>query len=225
MYKPLIGEDGYLAKGSLGAEVVGDGSTKTIAKNTWVQVTGKAGTGSGFGDLVVGQFYYAPALIPATELPTGDKWKVLTLEKMIDGVSWSVEIAADEIDVTVNALRFKQYRRGKLDASGNASFLFIAGVTDVAGGLAEKFFDIVRIDATGIATVTKADSTAFYLVGYLMEGKEKVDDNRTIATVMQVELFNFALPSNMGEASNLDIPFRLVGQSDPVLYVVDLPTA
>jgi hypothetical protein len=223
MYKTLIGEDGYLAKGVLGTEVVGDGTTMAIAKGTWVQITGKASSNSGFGGLAVGQFYYAPIAIVAAELPTGDKWKVLTLTKFADGVSWSVEIAADEIDVTVNALRFKSYRRGKLDANGNASFLFTMGVTDEAGGLAEKFFDIVSIDATGAATVTKADSSSIYLVGYLHEGKEKVDENRTLATVMNVELFNFALPSNMGEAATLDIPFRLVGQNDPVIYKIELP--
>jgi hypothetical protein len=225
--KRLIGEDGYVAKGTLGAIVTATlAGGEKVDKDTWVRIVTKASADSIFGELAVGQFYYAPVdrvgeYVGASDL---DSWEVLTLEKMVDGISWSVEIAADEIETTVNADRFKQYRRGKLDASGNASFLYISGVTDLPGGLANRFFDIVTISATGVAEVEPADADSIYLVGYLNEGAAKAGENQTVATVMKVELFNFALPSAMGEPGNIDVPFRLVDGNDPVLYTITLPT-
>jgi hypothetical protein len=222
--KRIIGEDGFLALGVLGDLVSKtEMGTEKVGKGTWVLIESKA-TASAFGALEVGQFYYAPVDVAGvwTSATIFDSWKVLDLERMVDGISWSVEIAADEIDVTVNKDVYKKYRRGKLDASGSASFLYISGVTDLPGGLANRFFDIVQISDTGVVTVSKADADSIYLVGYLNEGKAKAEENQTVATVMKVELFNFALPSGMGEPGNIDVPFRLVGDADPVLYTITL---
>lgn len=217
--KRLIGEDGYLARGALGVEVVGN-AVLTIAKNTWVQITGKAGSGSTFGGLAVGDFYISPVI----ETPVaGDKWKVLTEEKLLDGVGWSLELSADEIDVTVNNDSVKKYRRGKADANGSVNFLYIVGITDAPGALANKFFDICEIDETGVATVTPSNTASLYLVGYLNKGDAtNINDNQMIATIMEVEFFSFSLPSKMGEAGNMDVPFRLSGALNPIIYKVTL---
>jgi hypothetical protein len=216
--KRLIGEDGFMARGTLGTEVVGNG-TLTIAKGAWVQITAKAGS-SEFGQLSVGDFFYAPSIVTPV---AGDKWKVLTLSILADGVGWNLDLSADEIDVTVNQDTVKKYRRGKADANGNVNFLYIAGVTDAVGGLANKFFDICEIALDGTAVVNKRDVGSIYLVGYLNKGSETdLEDNVAIATIMRVEFFSFSLPSKMGEPGNMDVPFRLSGESNPVLYRITL---
>ena len=95
--KALIGEDGWMARGSLGSTVLADtGGTVKIAKGAWVKVVTKASAGSIFGDLNAGQFYYAPIEMTPEYVGVGDldSWQVLTLAKFLDGVSWSVEITA-----------------------------------------------------------------------------------------------------------------------------------
>jgi hypothetical protein len=214
--KRLIGEDGYMAKGVLGTKGL------TIPAKTWALITNKKTTGSAFGALSIGDFYYNP-LATALTLTTTDEAQPLTLTKLIDGVGWNLDLSADEIDVTVNADTVKKYRRGKADATGNVSFLYIQGVSDIAGGLANKFFDICEISATGVATVSTRDAGSIYLVGYLNAGNASdVEDNVASATIMRVEFFSFSLPSKMGEPGNMDVPFRLAGEGNPILYRIAL---
>jgi hypothetical protein len=193
-----------------------------------VKIEGKAATGSVFGGLggaaptglLVGDFYISPVSVNGT---VGDSWRVLTETQMVDLSGWSIEIAADEIDTTVLSDNFKKYRKGKKDANGSAKFVYIKGVTDIAGGLAEQFFKIANIDATGDATVSEVNGDPVYLVGYVDQTTGL--GNVKLATIMQVEFFNFALPMNMGEAVNIDTPFRLVGDSDPILYRITNPAS
>jgi hypothetical protein len=212
--KRIIGEDGSLVKGALGSTVVGDGIL-TIAANTWVKIIAKANSGSTFGDLPVGAFYLSPVVETP---PIGDNWQVLTPAVMADLTGWSLEISADEIETTVLRDNFKKYRKGKKDASGSASFVYIKGTTDASDGLLNQFFQIAEISATGAVTLNAIDTDPVYVIGYI--------DNPTTAgyireaTIMQVEFFNFSLPMNMGEAMNIETPFRLVGDSDPIFYKI-----
>ena len=216
--KRIIGDDGKLMRGVLGAEVIGD-AILTIAANTWVLITAKAVVSSAFGGLSVGEFYISPV----TETPVaGDNWKVLTTTDMVDLAGWSLELMADEVDVTVLKDVFKKYRKGKKDASGTASFIYIKGVTDVDGNLANYFFKKANISAGGVATVNSIIGDPLYLVGYVDQANGGTD-TQTVATILQVEFFNFSLPMNMSEAVKMDVPFRLVGDVDPILYVITNP--
>jgi len=213
-----IGDDGVLKRVALGAEVVGNG-TLTIAKGAWVKITAVATSGSLFNSLVVGDYYYAPVEITPI---AGDKWKVMTLTDMADLAGWSFELSADEVETTVLADTFKQYRKSKKDATGTASFVYIKGVTDLDDNLSNYFFRKINIDATGSSTVSDVKDTPFLLLGYIDQGKESTDDNYTNALVMEVEFYNFSLPMNMAEAVKTDATFRLANGSNPSLYRIAL---
>jgi hypothetical protein len=213
--KRLIGDDGRLARGSL-AETAED---TTFAEGSWYKIATKAVAASVFGDLDVTDFYYAPIDVSAT---SGDTAYLLTLADMVDLSGWSLELTGDEVEVTVLQDNFKKYRKGKLDANGSASFVFIKGETDQPDNLANYYFDIVEIDESGVVTVSQKKTDTLYLVGFLAEEDA---GEVTLATVMEVEFFNFSLPMNSSEAVNMDIPFRLIGDTNPVLYRISNPDA
>jgi hypothetical protein len=129
---------------------------------------------------------------------------------------WSLELSGEEVDVTVQGDSFKKYRKGKLDANGTASFVFMKGETDQAGGLANYFFDNVAISAAGAVTRSNKKEDTLFLLGYLDD--TTVSGAAKLATLMQVEFFNFSLPMNMSEAVQMEVPFRLAGDTDPILY-------
>lgn len=219
--KRLIGDDGALVSldflNGTTTQVTGD--TEVIAEGKWVQIVSKASASSAFGGLLVGEFYYAPAEVTPHFVAGGDTdaWKVATVSNLVDLSGWSLELSGDEVEVTVMQDTYKKYRKGKLDAKGTSSFVFIKGVTDQALGLANYFFKEASISAAGAVTAVNARlDTPLYLIGYM-------DDTATagetmLATVFQVEFFNFSLPENSSQAVKMDVPFRLVGDTDPILY-------
>lgn len=207
--KRLIGDDGKLARGSLASVA----TTDTLIAESWYLITKKAAVGSIFGDLVVNDFYYAPIEMTLT---AGDEAKLLTLSTLVDLSGWSLEITGDEIEVTVLDDKFKKYRKGKLDATGSATFIFIKGETDSADNLANYFFDNVVITASGTVTKTDKKENTLYMVGYLDD--TSISGEAQLATVMQVEFFDFPLNMNSSEAVEIETPFRLAGDTDPILY-------
>lgn len=205
----LIGDDGKLMRGTL----AGSAEDTTFAEDTWYKIKAKAESDSVFGDLAVDDFVRFPTDITAT---SGDEAYALTTSQFLDLSGWSLDITGDEVEVTVLNDTYKKYRKGKQDAQGTCSFVFIKGISDDEDELANYFFDVVHISATGAVTVYSRSTDTIYLVGYL-------DDTTTsgeamLATIMEVELFNFSLPMNMSEAVTMDVPFRLQGDSDPILY-------
>jgi hypothetical protein len=212
--KRIIGEDGKLTKGSLGATVVATtGDAIPIAANKFVKIITKASTGSIFGNLPVGAFYISPIEMDGHYVGAND-----LDSSMYDLTGWSLEISSDEIETTVLLDNFKKYRKGKKDANGSASFVYIKGTTDASDGLLNQFFQIAEISATGVVTFNDINTDPVYIIGYV-DSPSTAGYIREV-TIMQVEFFNFALPMNMGEAMNIETPFRLVGDSDPIFYKI-----
>lgn len=210
--KRLVGDDGKLSRGSLASDGVTD-----LENGNWYQISDKDSTSSIFGDLAIGDFYYAPVEISGVG---DDEALLLTLSDMVDLSGWSLSITGDEIEVTVLDDKFKKYRKGKLDASGTASFVFIKGETDQPDAMANYYFDIAEISADGVVTFTPKVTDTMYVVGYLADEDA---GEVSLATVLEVEFYNFELPMNFSEAVNMDIPFRLSGDSDPILYRISIP--
>lgn len=207
----LIGDDGSLVRGSLADSA----EATTFAADSWYKIKAKAASDSVFGDLSVNDFVRFPEEVTAE---SGDEAYLLTTSTLVDLSGWSLDLTGDEVEVTVLSDSFKKYRKGKLDANGTASFVFIKGETDSANNLANYFFDNAVISGYGSSgiTFTAKQTSTLYLVGYL-------DDTTTsgeamLATVLEVEFFNFSLPMNMSEAVNMEVPFRLIGDTDPILY-------
>lgn len=212
--KRLIGDDGTLMRAST-ALTVTSGSLPV----GWYKVAAKAVAASRFGDLEVGDYYVAPSVVSLT---AGDSAYAVTTTVMADLSGWSLELTGDEIDVTVLADTYKKYRKGKLDANGSASFVFIRGETDADAGLAHYFFKEATISASGVVSnVLERSSDSLLLVGYI--DNETGAGDYKLATAFEVEFFNFSLPMNSSEAVNMEVPFRLSGATDPILLKVYNP--
>jgi hypothetical protein len=217
--KRLIGDDGKLVRCSIS----GVAETTTLTSGWW-KIAAKATSGSifdaaaGDGDLEVGDFFYNPS--DSLALTTGDTAYKITTTDMGDLVGWSLELSADEVETTVMIDTYKKYRKGKLDANGSATFTFIRGTTDdVTDGLSKYFFKTASISKTGSLTnVTLRSDDSLYLIGYI--DNELSSDDSFLATMFQVEFFNFSFPMNSSEAVQFEVPFRLVGDTDPILYKV-----
>jgi hypothetical protein len=210
--KRLIGDDGKLMRASTAATV-----TSGTLPAGWYKVAVNAG--SSFGDLVADDYFYAPS---TKTLVAGDTAYAVTTTDMADLSGWSLELSGDEIEVTVLADTYKKYRKGKLDANGTASFVFIRGETDADAGLAHYFFKEATISASGVVSnVLDRSSDSMLLVGYI--DNEDTSADYKLATVFEVEFYNFSLPMNSSEAVNMEVPFRLSGATDPILLKIYNP--
>lgn len=212
--KRLVGDDGKLARAALGTTPISGSLTAG-----WWKIGAKAAAASRFGDLVVNDYYYAPATVALT---AGDTAYQVTTTDMLDLSGWSLELTADEVEVTVMNDTFKKYRKGKQDAQGTASFVFIKGETDANEGLAHYFFKMATITSSGtVSQVLNRTTNPLLLIGYL---DNEVDSGEyMIATAFEVEFYSFSLPMNMSEAVNMEVPYRLSGATDPILYKITNP--
>lgn len=212
--KRLVGDDGKLTRAALATTLTSGSLTAG-----WWKIGAKAAVASRFGDLDVNEYYYAPATVSLT---AGDTAYAVTTTDFLDLSGWSLELASDEIEVTVMNDTFKKYRRGKQDANGTASFVFIRGETDAADGLSRYFFKQATISASGVVSdVLERSTDSLLLIGYIDD--ETGSGDYKLAMAFEVEFFNFSLPLNMSEAVNMEIPFRLFGATDPVLYKIYNP--
>jgi hypothetical protein len=209
--KRLIGDDGKLVRCAIGA------ATSGSITSGWWKIKAKATVASKFGALLVDDFYYAPAVVSLTY---GDQAYATTLTDLTDLSGWSLELSADEVETTVLIDTYKKYRKGKLDANGTATFTFIRGVTDdVTDGLAKYFFKTATIAADGtVSNVTNRSDDSLVLIGYI--DNDTTAGESFLATAFEVEFFNFSFPMNSSEAVSFEVPFRLVGDTDPILYKV-----
>lgn len=209
--KRLIGDDGKLVRASVAATLTSGSLTEG-----WYKIGTVASGTSAFGDLVANDYYYAPTTV---SLQAGDAAYAVSTTDLADLKGWSLALSADEVEVTVIKDTYKKYRKGKLDAQGTASFVFIKGETDAANGLASYFFKVAEINAAGAVTsVTERSDDALLLIGYI--DNEKTAGQYFIATAFEVEFFNFELPMNSSEAVEMEVPYRLVGDTDPIFYKV-----
>jgi len=182
----------------------------------WYKISHVASGTSAFGDLIATDFYYAPTTVA---LQPGDAAYAITVTDLQDLKGWSLALSADEVEVTVIKDTYKKYRKGKLDANGSASFVFIKGETDAADGLASYFYKVATIDATGAVTsVVERSDDSLLLIGYV--DKEDASGQYFMATCFEVEFFNFEFPMKSSEAVEMEVPFRLVGDTDPIFYKV-----
>lgn len=208
--KRLIGNDGSLVNVTWGSTV-----TTAIPAGSWVKIVAKASSSSAFGNLSVGDAFYNPKATTLS-ITAGDSYQLGTVTPFLDINGWSLKLSAAEVDVTVLGDGARKYRKGKADAEGSISFVWIKGITDQPGGLANKFLAIAEIDAAGAVTFTPKSTSSLYLLGYL--------DNTAVSaevqevTMMQVEVFDVGLNVKDNEANNQDVKFRLTGSTNPIIY-------
>lgn len=171
------------------------------------------------GGLEVGQYYIAPQTVT---VGTADKFYAVTTSKLADVKGASLNVSAEEVDVTVAGDRFKKYRRGKFDADGSCSFIFMKGTTDESDGIAHQFYDIHKIDFSGQVESTLRSDDPLLLILYLDDESNTSAAEQTykLCTIFEATFFNFDYKGESSTAVATDSKFRLYGSADPVLYKV-----
>ena len=210
----IIGDD----VGLYDATPSGSTITTSLAKDILVKIMVK-GTGSAFGDLVVGDYFIHRKATPITMVDT-DAYQVVTQVKMSDITSATIDISVDKVDTTALADAFKVARNGKSDLTGTVEFIYIKGVTDLPNtGILSSFFRSVAITASGVATVT-AKRTTPYLLALWLDETDDVSGNHRILMVLQVEFESYTLGGSMGSAQTTSAPFHIVGGSPTTIYKI-----
>lgn len=206
----LIGDDADLYKATLGTEMI----TGTLSAGEYL-ITAVAGTGSVFGGLGVGMVHLSRS--GNEELAAGDACRPLENTKQVAAVtSWSIELTADEIEVTTLGDSIKKYRMGKSDASGTMRGQFETDAVKAGDGIQNRFFDVVIRKADGTTEVVPKDEGTLFIKGYLQKADTPEADK--IFTYAEVETGAMKLGADLGAAQEFDGSFRLAGDMNLQLY-------
>ncbi len=208
----LIGKYGKYASAAVGADV----STGTLDANGLYIVVAKGGSSTLPTGTEVGYGFVAAG---TETLSTGDIVKPLTLTDQCDISSWSMEFSKDEIEVSTLCSSFKKYLDGMTDITGSAEGIYTIGKTDTDGGLANKFYDIVRqAGAGGTVTIDKIDDSEIVAILYLQKDQTAGETEQFFIVPASVTTFGNSVTlsdaqtfsSSFRQAPNDDIKFQLV---------------
>lgn len=157
--KRLTNLDGNLSQGTVGVEIIGDGST-AIPADGYYLVTAVAGSTTLPTGIEVGYMVY---LTTSNTPATGDNVKPVTLTPMCFVQNGSLSFSRDVLEVTTLCDSVKTYKSGFTDLSGSFDGITEAG-NDSVKDIINKFVDTVTLDAAGsTATVSEANTNIFYL--------------------------------------------------------------
>ena len=210
----LIGNDGAVYLGTVGAEKIGD-ATKTL--DELVGGTAASGDGKGFYQVTaiasassffdwtkpeVGDYFYNNG---TGVLATGDKAiPVALLNSQTEETSiksFEISLSKDKIDVTTLIDKQKTYRMGKTDASGT-----MTGVTTIGNDTMKKrFMDVLSVSSTGAFTMSRIDNTPLYFVGFL--NAEEVAGDTLVAIVGRIDIESGNLGATDGSAQEYSSGF------------------
>lgn len=212
----LVGSDAELEKCTLGTPLV----TGSAVKGSWYKIVAIDGTtvfpaGYEVGDLIQGQ--------ASMTFSTTNSASLATFTLVQDCSSFSFEVAADEIEVTVLADDIKKYRSGKKDFSGTIEGITFISVIKTAGSILNRFLRVVTGDTAGnAAAVLNIVDGSDYYIRALLQDDETVGET-LVFLFGQVELFNYNLGASVGDAQTWSSGVRMIG-ADPIVYVMDCET-
>ncbi len=209
----LIGKYGQYASAAVGADV----STGTLTANALYIAVTIGGTST----LPTGATVGYPFIAAGTEdiSSSGDVVKPLTLTVQCDITSWSMEYSKDEIEVSTLCSSFKKYLDGMTDITGSAEGIYTIGKTDTDGGLANKFYDIVRqAGAGGAVTIDPIDDSEIVAILYLQKDQSAGETEQFFIVPASVTSFSNSVTltdaqtfsSSFRQAPNDDIKFCLL---------------
>lgn len=208
----LIGKDASLERVTFGTEM----TTGSLVSGKFYKITGKASTASIFGDLEVGEIFYAGSASLA--LGTGDKCLPLTETPFLDSTGWEMNITAKEIDVTLASDEFDKFRKGKKSVDGSVSGLITQGQTLAPGGLLNRFIKLVQFKS-GTVVINQIDESPIFIKGLIQ--KDMAAGNVYAYIFAQIELYNIKLGGKGDAAQDYDSKLKLAG-ADPVFYTVEV---
>lgn len=136
--------------------------------------------------------------------------------------SFSFDISADEIEVTVLMDDQKKYRVGKKDVSGSMEGItFVSGLAD-GSSLANRFFKIVNYDGAGGSTLNEVDTGDLFVKAYLQ--KDDSEGETLVYLLAQVQLTSYNLGAAVADAQSFTANVRLIG-NDAVIFTEVIPVS
>lgn len=227
----LVGNDGFLSTGEIGADLVGDG-VKTLD----VLVGGGVGSGARFyqiqalggasaisalnANFKVGDYFYnSGGLIPAV----GDIVKKLPGfqddEKNTSIKSFEISLTKDKIDTTTLTDSLKTYRMGRGDAAGTTT-----GVTRVGdNSFSSRFLTKIsqQPDGTG-TTIDRSTNAPIYFVGVLQGNLTSGETGVAIVGKVELESYNYNATDGSAQEFTTGFAPSASGGSTEILQNVEI---
>lgn len=211
----LVGSDALLTTMSFGTPL----ETGTATKGSLYKIVAKSGdtvfpAGFDAGDFWVGD--------GTATFSTTNSASLVTASTVAEVSSFSFDISADEIEVTVLQDDQKKYRVGKKDISG--SIEGITFVTSLANGssLANRFFKIVNFDDKYDGKVNDVNTGDLYVKAYLQ--KDNSEGETLVYLLAQVQLTSYNLGASVADAQSFTANVRLIGR-DAIIMTEAVPVS
>lgn len=199
----LVGSDALLTTMSFGSIL----TSGTATKGALYQIVAKDGNTVFPAGFEVGGFWLGDGTKTFSATNTA---KLATAATVAEVSSYSFDISADEIEVTVLNDDQKKYRIGKKDVSG--SIEGITFVTSLADGtsLANYFFPIVNYNGTtGASTRHEVNTGTLYIKAYLQ--KDDTVGETLVYALAQVNITSYNLGAAVADAQSFTANLRLIG--------------
>lgn len=208
----LIGDDGLVFTGDLGAELNGDGAAALSSLDgnfsttypNFYEITAVAGSSAFSAGLAVGDTIYDDGTIV---LAVGDDVKPYpkTPDCTISG--WTTAPTKDEIEVTTFCDTNKTYRTGKADLAGTLT----GRVSANSLTLSNKFFDtITEVLSADNATVSRVNNTGVYVILFAsnIAGATPVSNEALLVVAGKTALSSFNFDVSLGSAQEFTANYK-----------------
>lgn len=217
--KPLSDLDGALTRGTKGTLIVGDGIA-TLADGFYIAKAVAETSGLPTGVVVGTPFFGDSTITPAV----GDDVLPFTFEKLCDVQSATIDLAADELEVTTLCDEVKKYIKGRTDLTGSLTGITKLGITDQDGWVINNFVKkIVQSDDLSTVTISEVDGGTIYL--QLEINKKSTDGEPEAFYLMPVTLTSVSQGVPIGSAQTFESAFRVTDDEDVefVLFELEQP--
>lgn len=213
----LVGSDATLEKATFGSPL----TSGTATLGAWYKIVLKTGDTVFPAGYVAGDLWQGDGV--ATFSATNSA-SLATFTTVMDCSSFSFELAADAIEVTVLADDVKKYRKGKTDMTGTIEGITFVSEIRKAGSILNRFLRVVTGDTAGNDTpvLNQVDGSDFYIRG-LLQDDDAIGES-LVFVVGQVELYGYNLGAAAGDAQTWSSEARFIG-ADPIVYVMDSEAA
>ena len=203
--------------GKLAIAATSDIATGTLVADTKYIVKTIGGSSTLPTGVAVGRSFIADGTEDITS--SGDEVILLTESDSCDISTWGLDFSKAEIDVTTLCNQQNEYLGGRTDVTGTIEGIYKIGTTDVNGGFANNFFDIVRQAGTGgTVTVDTIDDSQIVLILYKQKDTSIGETEQAYVTPVTITSFSDsvsgadaqAFTSGFRIAPNDDIDFHLL---------------
>lgn len=215
MIDRLVGSDALLTTCAFGTPL----TTGTAAAGKLYKIDAKYDDTVFPAGFAVGDFWVGDGV--ATFSATNSA-SLVTESTVAEVSSFSFDISADEIEVTVLQDDQKKYRIGKKDVSG--SIEGITFVTSLANGtsLANRFFKIVNVDDTYDSTIKAVATGDLFIKAYLQ--KDDSEGETLVYLLAQIQVTSYNLGASVADAQSFTANVRLIGK-DAIIFTEEVPVS